>query len=64
MTTAIGKLFGWSPFRLLQRHMGQVGKCLIKMCDSLDAFERGAFKSGFPPLGRDTPLLTDTPTRR
>ena len=43
MTTAIGKLFGWSPFRLLQQHMGQVGKCLIKMCESLDAFERGSW---------------------
>ena len=49
MTTAIGKLFGWSPFRFLQRHMGQVGKCLIKMCDSLDAFECGAWDRKLPP---------------
>ena len=42
MTTPIGKLFGWSPFRLLQQHMAQVGKCLVKMCESLEAIERGS----------------------
>ncbi len=40
MTNALGKLFGWSPFRLLQQHMGQVATCVAKMCEALDAFER------------------------
>ena len=40
MTSALGKLFGWSSFRLLQQHMGQVAKCIAKMCEALDAFER------------------------
>ncbi len=40
MTNALGKLFGWSPFRLLQQHMGQVSTCVAKMCEALDAFER------------------------
>ena len=43
MTTAIGQLFGWSPFRLLQQHMAQVGECLLKMCESLKAVERGSW---------------------
>ena len=40
MTNALGKLFGWSPFRLLQQHMEQVATCVAKMCEALDAFER------------------------
>ena len=40
MTNALGKLFGWSPFRLLQRHMGQVETCIAKMSEALEAFER------------------------
>ena len=40
MTNALGKLFGWSPFRLLQQHMGQVATCVAKMREALDAFER------------------------
>jgi hypothetical protein len=40
MTNALGKLFGWSPFRLLQQHMGQVTTCIAKMCEALEAFER------------------------
>ena len=40
MTNALGKLFGWSPFRLLQQHMGEVATCVDKMCEALDAFER------------------------
>ena len=40
MTNALGKLFGWSPFRLLQQHMGQVMICIAKMCEALEAFER------------------------
>ncbi|HJO37029.1 MAG: TIGR00153 family protein [Vicinamibacterales bacterium] len=41
MTNALGKLFGWSPFRLLQQHMAQVTICIAKMCEALKAFERG-----------------------
>ncbi len=40
MTNALGKLFGWSPFRLLQQHMEQVATCIAKMCEALEAFER------------------------
>ena len=40
MTSALGKLFGWSPFRLLQQHMGQVATCVAKMSEALEAFER------------------------
>ena len=40
MTSALGKLFGWSPFRLLQQHMGQVATCIAKMSEALEAFER------------------------
>ena len=38
--STIGKLLGRSPFGLLQRHMEQVSKCISKMDESLDAFER------------------------
>ena len=39
--STIGKLFGKSPFGLLQRHMEQVAKCVAKMEESLLALERG-----------------------
>ena len=39
--STIGKLFGRSPFGLLQRHMEQVGKCVAKMEESLLAFKEG-----------------------
>jgi len=39
--STIGKLFGRSPFGLLQRHMEQVAKCVAKMGESLVAMEEG-----------------------
>lgn len=39
--STIARLFGRSPFNLLQRHMDQVGKCVRKMNEALDAFESG-----------------------
>ena len=39
--STIGKLLGKSPFGLLQRHMEQVSKCVVKMEESLSAFEQG-----------------------
>jgi predicted phosphate transport protein (TIGR00153 family) len=39
--STIARLFGRSPFNLLQRHMDQVGKCVQKMSEALDAFEAG-----------------------
>ena len=39
--STIGKLFGSSPFRPLQRHMEQVAKCVGKMSESLEAVEHG-----------------------
>ena len=44
MTSPLGKLFGWSPFRVLQQHMGQVAKCIAKMCEALEAFERESWE--------------------
>ena len=44
MTATIGRLFGWSPFRLLQQHMAQVTRCVETMRESLDAFERGSWE--------------------
>lgn len=41
--SAIAKLFGRSPFNLLQRHMEQASKCVSKMSEALDAFEEGKF---------------------
>jgi uncharacterized protein len=38
--STIGKLFGRSPFNLLQRHMDQVARCVTKMGEALDAFEQ------------------------
>ena len=38
--STIGKLLGRSPFNLLQRHMEQVAKCVDKMDELLDAFDR------------------------
>ncbi len=37
--STIGKLLGRSPFHLLQRHMQQVAKCIVKMDELLDCFE-------------------------
>ena len=39
--STIGKLFGKSPFSQLQQHMQQVGKCVEKMCEALDALQDG-----------------------
>lgn len=39
--STIGKLFGRSPFSQLQQHMFQVGKCVEKMCEALDALQNG-----------------------
>ena len=41
--STIGKLFGRSPFTLMQRHMDQVGKCVARMSEALHAFEAGEF---------------------
>jgi len=38
--STIGRLFGRSPFGLLQRHMEQVAKCVAKLDESLDAVEQ------------------------
>ena len=43
--STIGKLFGRSPFNLLQRHMDQAGRCVEKMGEALDAFEAEEFDS-------------------
>jgi predicted phosphate transport protein (TIGR00153 family) len=42
--STIGKLLGRSPFHLLQRHMEQVAKCIVKMDELLDAFEAGEWE--------------------
>jgi uncharacterized protein len=39
--STIARLFGRSPFNLLQRHMDQVGRAVQKMNEALDAFEAG-----------------------
>ncbi len=39
--STIGKLFGRSPFSQIQQHMSQVGKCIEKMCEALDALQEG-----------------------
>ncbi|MDA1013682.1 MAG: TIGR00153 family protein [Planctomycetota bacterium] len=54
--STIAKLFGRSPFNLLQRHMDQVGKCAVKMGEALDAFERGAFEQ-LQPLANEVSRL-------
>lgn len=41
--STIGKIFGQSPFGLLQRHMGQVAKCVAKMVESLESLEQGSW---------------------
>lgn len=38
--STIGRLFGRSPFGLLQRHMEQVAKCVAKLDESLSAVEQ------------------------
>jgi len=38
--STIGRLFGRSPFGLLQRHMEQVAKCVGKLDESLNAVEQ------------------------
>ena len=43
--STIGKLFGRSPFNLLQRHMDQAGRCVEKMGEALEAFETEEFDS-------------------
>ena len=39
--STIGNLFGRSPFSQIQQHMCQVGKCIEKMCEALDALQDG-----------------------
>ena len=41
--STIGKLFGRSPFHLIQRHMDQVAKCIERMGGALEAFVSGSF---------------------
>ena len=41
--STIGKLFGRSPFSQIQQHMEQVGKCIGKMCEALDALQDGDY---------------------
>jgi len=42
--STIGRLFGRSPFGLLQRHMEQVSKCIAKMGEVLDAVLAGEWE--------------------
>ena len=41
--STIGKLFGRSPFHLIQRHMDQVAKCIERMGEALEAFAQGSY---------------------
>ena len=41
--STIGKLFGSSPFAQIQLHMKQVGRCIEKMTEALEAMQRGEF---------------------
>lgn len=54
--STIARLFGRSPFNLMQRHMDQVGKCVDKMNAALDAFEHGSFED-LPRLAEETSAL-------
>ena len=54
--STIGKLFGRSPFHLVQRHMNQVSKCIDRMNDALDAFSAGAFDQ-LGPLAKEVSKL-------
>ena len=54
--STIGKLFGRSPFHLVQRHMNQVSKCIARMNDALDAFAEGAFDQ-LGPLSKEVSQL-------
>ena len=42
--STIGKLFGSSPFAQIQLHMKQVGRCIEKMTEALEALQRGEFE--------------------
>ncbi len=63
--TTIGRLFGRSPFGSLQRHMEQVARCVAKMGESLDAFERGewdkleSFAKEVSSLEHDADIVKD-----
>lgn len=54
--STIGRLFGRSPFSSLQRHMEQVARCVAKMGESLDAFERGEWEK-LEPLAKEVSAL-------
>jgi hypothetical protein len=54
--SAIAKLFGRSPFNLLQRHMEQASKCVSKMCEALDALEKSEFDR-LPGLAEEVSAL-------
>lgn len=41
--STIGKLFGRSPFSQIQQHMEQVGKCVRKMAEAIEAVKEGRF---------------------
>ncbi len=54
--STIARLFGRSPFNLMQRHMDQVGKCVQKMNEALDTFEAGNFDE-LPRLSKEISKL-------